>query len=269
MVVILMTKSKNFKIIFKNKDNQLIDLNYKLHDSIVAEKWFKKIKHLKNIPFDEIESELINLENLKDIYKEFCNFSQILPLQFQSIDQPLLNKLHQIFEQNHEKLSKKRNNSIIYKFHHSIHYNESISHKKTKINVGWGIKEGPLTENFNCNANYENKIIKNNVYLPWTELGKKPLTYWQNKEPNDQARFNELVKPHITFRAKFFIAIEDSRPTPFSKEFKNWFETYKDEWLNYYDIKKWDHIDEHSAPLLAIADHKQNINNLSLFKIIT
>jgi hypothetical protein len=268
MVVILMTKNNSFKLIFKDQDNQLIDINYKLHDSIVAEKWFKKIKHLKNIPIDNNESNLVNLDNLKDIYIEFCNFAKITPIYFQNIDQKLLNNLHKIYEQTHEILSKKNNNSILYKFHHSIHFHESDNSQTAKeINVGWGVKEGPLTENFYCNKYYESSIVKNNIYLPWSELGKTPLAYWENKEPNDQKRFNELAKPHITFRAKFFVATSNNTPAVFDSKFINWFNSYKKSWFEHYKIDKWDHIDEHSAPLLAITDQKDELIDCNFLSI--
>lgn len=262
MVVILMMKNNSFKIIFKNSNNQEVDCDYRLYDSIVADKWFKKIKHLKNIPHDHIESELLDYNNLKDIYQEFCKFAEITPIDFQNIDQKLLNHLHKIYEQSHENLSKKENKSILYKFHHSIHFHESKNNKEiNKINVGWGVKEGPLTEHFYCNQYYESQIIKNNVYLPWAELGKTPLAYWKNAEPNNQSRFNELAKPHITFRTKFFVATKNIEPTPLSNNFLDWFNDYKNVWFEHYKINRWDHIDEHSAPLLAIANHKADLTD--------
>ena len=50
-------------------------------------------------------------------------------------------------------------------------------------------------------------IEKNNIYLPWAELGKKPVRYYTDKEPSDQKRINQLCKPHKTLRAKFFISL--------------------------------------------------------------
>lgn len=249
-------------MIFKNQNNQEIDCGYRLYDSIVADKWFKKIKHLKRIPIDPVESELVDLDNLEDIYQKFCRFAGTSPVDFQNIDQKLLNHLHGIYEQSHDTLSKKKNNSILYKFHHSIHYHESKNYKKlAKINVGWGVKEGPLTENFCCNQYYESEIIKNNVYLPWAELGKTPLSYWRDAEPNDQARFNNLAKPHTTFRTKFFVATKNIKPTALDNNFLDWFNIYKNSWFDYHNINKWDHLDEHSAPLLAIATHREDLNN--------
>jgi len=61
-----------------------------------------------------------------------------------------------------QNLSKKENNSILYKFHHSIHYNEhgNITENKKNITIGWGTKEGPLTEIFSCNNYYDQSLIK-------------------------------------------------------------------------------------------------------------
>lgn len=262
-----MVKNNSFKLIFKDNNNQEIDLDYQLHDSIVAEKWFKKIKHLKNVPIDIIESKQCDVSDLKTIYNEFCVFAGIKPVEFELIDQPLLNEFHRLYEETHKVLSKKQHNEILYKFHHSIHFHEPHG-KSDQLVVGWGIKEGPLTEKFNCNEYYENNIEKNNIYLPWSELGKKPTTYWQDKEPNDQTRVNNLCKPHITFRAKFFIATKNIIPKKFDNSFKKWFKEYKDSWLIHHNIKKWEETDEYSAPLLAVARHREDITNLKFVKTL-
>jgi len=260
----------NFKIIFYDKNNKEVDLDYQLHDSLVASKWFKKIKHLKNIPIDGIESELEDVNDLQKIYNELCLFAGIQPKIFSKVDQALLNDLHKLYEDLHDVLSKKENNSILYKFHHSIHYNEhgNITENKKNITIGWGTKEGPLTEIFSCNNYYDQSLIKNNIYLPWTELGKKPLDYWKNKEPNDQLRINQLCRPHTTLRSKFFISCKDIIPKVLDFKFIKWFDQYKENWLAHHNILKWDEIDEYSAPLLAIANHKEDITNLKFLKIL-
>jgi hypothetical protein len=266
----LAVRNNSFKLIVKNKDNQEIDLDYQLHDSIVSQKWFKKIKHLKNITVDDVESYQCDVSDLKTIYREFCIFANIDPIEFEIADQSLLNDFHKLYEKTHEHLSRKKNNSILYKFHHSIHYNENKEDfKNTSLTIGWGTKEGPLTENFNCNQYYEEEIKRNNIYLPWAELAKTPLTYWENKEPDNQDRINELCKPHVTMRAKFFISYEDITPKKFGVEFIKWFDQYKNNWLIYHNIKKWDEVDEYSAPLLATAYHNEDISNLKFQRIVT
>jgi len=266
-VEFLVTKNNQFKIFFKDSKNNIIDLDYYLYDSEVAQKWFKKIKHLSNVPIDPIESELVNLTDLSKIYKEFCEFANLQPINVDEINQDKLNQLHKIYEQSHDQLSRKKDSEILYRFHHSIHFHEG-THESNSINIGWGVKEGPLTEKFYCNSYYENNIIKNNIYLPWTELGKKPLDYWRDKEPNDHARFIELAKPHITLRATFSIAKKTVFPVELDKNFIEWFTAYKQPWLEHHNIKKWDSIDENSAPLLAVADHTEDINPLRFHKIL-
>ena len=265
-----MEMKNNIKIIFKDSNNQEIDLDYQVYDSIIASKWLNKIKHLKNINIDKIESQQEDVSDLRVIYKEFCFLAGIQPKIFHSIDQPLLNDFHKLYEDFHEVLSKKPNNSVLYKFHHSIHHNETIDkNEHTKyITVGWGTKEGPLTEKFICNNYYETKLKKNNIYLPWTELGKKPLIYWKDKELNDQKRINQLCKPHITLRAKFFIPLNDIFPDVLPTEFKEWFEKYEKSWLSHNSITRWNEIDEYCAPLLAIASHSEDMSNLSFVKIL-
>lgn len=264
-------KKNNFKIIFKNKNQQEIELDYQTHDSILASKWFKKIKHLKNIDIDDVESQQEDVSNLKKIYIDFCVFAGIQPQIFNSIDQPLLNDFHKLYEQQHKVLSGKKNNSILYKFHHSIHHNENkgADEYKKYITIGWGVKEGPLTEKFMCNDYYEANLKKNNIYLPWAELGKKPLIYWGDKEPSDQKRINQLCKPHITLRAKFFIPCKDIYAEILQTEFEEWFKKYKKTWLSHYNITRWNEIDEYCAPLLAIALHSEDITNLKFVKFLT
>jgi hypothetical protein len=134
--------------------------------------------------------------------------------------------------------------------------------------VGWGKYEGILTNQYKCYDFYEDRIIKNNIYLPWAELGKTPRTYWKNKEPNNQNRFNTLAKPHTTFRAKFLIATIDKNPIQFDKDFIEWFDKYKQKWFEHHNIKKWDSVNEDSAPLLATTDYKGSFEGLKFKKII-
>ena len=258
-----MTKT-NKKIIVTFDNN--LDVIYHPYNSVLANIWTEKIKHLQNVPLDPVESEHEDLSNIHSIYNEFCRFAGIDPIDIKTLDQKKLNQLHKIYEDQHDTLSRKKNNSVFYKFHRAIHFCEDgIS--ESKIRGGWGTYEGMLTTKFKCYDFYEDKIIQNNIYLPWAELGKKPLNYWDNQEPNDQERFNALAKPHTTFRAQFFIATTNIDPTPLEDEFIEWFGKYKEQWLKFHNIKKWDHIDEYSAPLLAETDYKGDLRGLKIKKI--
>ena len=103
--------------------------------------------------------------------------------------------------------------------------------------------------------------MKNNIYLSWAELGKKPLTYWRNKEPDNQRRINELCKPHITARAKFFLNLSNAEPKNFPTKFTIWFEKYKQGWLHFYNINDYQPKHHYSAPILAYADHTLDLTH--------
>ena len=109
-----MKKNKKFTITFKN-NNVYFDVGYILHDSLLAEKWFKKIKHLRNIPINEVESGLADVSDLNGIYLDFCKFAKIPCEEISTIDQASCNKLHRIYEDHHERLSKLPDNSILYR----------------------------------------------------------------------------------------------------------------------------------------------------------
>lgn len=257
MVVILVKTNKKFQIVF-TKNNDLV-LDYNLHDSLLADKWFKKIKHLQKIQIDPIQSELVDLKNLEKIYLEFCKQYDIKPTKIKKFNsQETLNKLHEIYEIH----SKSKNHSdVLHKFHHAIHIAEDRS-RKMEIHVGWGVKEGPLTETFLCNSYYEKGLKKNNIYLPWAELGRKPLQYFDREEPNEQSRINELCKPHITLRGKFCICLHDFDGNSFSPEFETWFKKYKAQWCKHWGINDWTEKDEYSAPLLATPSHTYDVLEL-------
>ena len=261
-----------FKIIFLDTKKNLFEVTYRLHDTIIAKQWSNKLKHIYRVPIDPIESEIADFSNLREIYKAFCDFAEIDP-PFQISDRVYQNEcnlLHKIYEENHNRLSVRKGNDILYKFHHAIHDAESVNDRKTKdkVHIGWGIKEGPLTTHLPCNKFYEAQIKKNNLYLPWAELGKKPYTYWINKEPKDQSRFNALCKPHMTFRAKCFVALRDKKCTLFPNQFNQYFNQFKKQWLRNYDIDDWSEKDEMCAPLLAHTDCTTDLSNMSLKEIV-
>lgn len=260
---------KNFKILFTLKDKSIHTVDYRLNDTLLAQKWFEKIRHLRNIPVDQTISDLDDVTDLAGLYKEFCDFAGIKHLPFETVDQELCNKLHQIYEENHDRISRRPDNAILYRFHQAIHFSESKGGKKIKnqINIGWGVKEGPLTHRFDCGRYNEQSIVRNNLYLQWSELGKTPLGYWLDKEPNDQARFNALAKPHITFRAKFSIALEDRLPTKLDPRFIEWFDQYKQDWLQHHGVSKWDEVDEYCSPLLASTEDTVDLSHARFEKL--
>ena len=259
-------KDQKIKILFSNSTN-VIECNYTLHESVIASNWFKKIKHLKDVAIDPVESYMVDLSDIKSLYDKFCDYAQITKdIEISVINQEVLNALHRVYETHHSTLVDYPNNDILYKFHKSIHYHE-IGGVPNKIVVGWGHKEGPVSYNFLCNPYYADNIKKNNLYLSWIELGKRPSDYYFDGEPHTQDRINELCKPHITFGANFFVPHADKNAV-LSNEFTEWFAPYKKSWCEKYGLKDWTAKDEYSAPLLAVADHSHDLTEYDFEKII-
>jgi hypothetical protein len=254
---------KKIKLNFKNAKSQTESITYTLADNIIANKWIKKIKHLQKIKPSETETSGYHKGTLENLHKEYCQFAGIEYFDMDYSQQSSLNVLHETYEQNHERLSRQENNEIIYRFHQAIHAQETQYEKTLYHYVGWGTMEGPLTEIFNCNEHYADAMLKNNIYLPWSELGKTPLHYFEDKEPSHIERIFELVKPHVTLRTKFVICKGDKTVKKLSKEFKDWFQPYKNPWLNYYSITDWQARDEQSGVLLAECD--DHVLDIKLF----
>jgi hypothetical protein len=241
---------KKLKIVFNN-NNKKQELLYNTVHNPVSERWIKKIKHLSKIKHSAIETTGLSFaQNIEHVHREFCEFAGI---EYNSIDyneQQSLNLLHELYVNNHDRLSTVKNNDILYKFHNAIHELEK-KNRNVRFYIGWGTSEGPLEEQFNCNEYYAETFVKNNLYLPWTELGKTPLDYYNNNEPEDIDRFCELAKPHETLRAKFMIALKDFNPPRLSQEFEQWFAPFKSLWLQHHNIKDWRACDEYLGVLLA------------------
>jgi len=250
------------KLIFSNRNNQLHDENFTLVDNPISLLWIKKIKHLQKIDVDPIETSPYNFHNLHDQHKDFCTLAKIPFIKVDYEEQESLNYLHELYEKNHDRVSKFKNNQLLYKFHLSIHLREGSKFLEDLFIVGWGTKEGPLTTKLNCNEFYSNQVRANNLYLPWSELGKRPKTYFENKELKEINRFISIAKPHITLRARFAIAKKNIEVLPLSKNFIDWFESFKTKWLSHYDLKTWRDIDEYSAVHLASPDHPINVEKM-------
>lgn len=245
---------KKLKIVF-SKGKKTYDINYIVADNPVADLWSNKIKHLRNSDIDPVETSGFKFNSLEVYHKKFCLEAEV---EFKKVDYNLqkdLNYLHELYEKHHDRLSIKKNNKFLYTFHHAIHENENKNKTETKYYVGWGIKEGPLTINYKCNEFYAPKVEKNNLYLPWSELGKTPLIYYKNKEPAQLNRFIELAKPHMTLRPRFMICRQEETVKKFDDGFKHWFSTLSQKWLEHYELKEWKEQDEFSGVLLATPEN--------------
>ena len=66
----------------------------------------------------------------------------------------------------------------------------------------------------------------------------------------------------MTLRAKFFISLKDKPPSKFTSDFTEWFDVYKKTWFETYNLESYNETHYYSAPLLAHANHKQDLTGL-------
>jgi len=249
-----------FKIFFKDLKGDKDFLTYNIIENEFNKKWFKKLKSIHKLSPDLHDSRLsmkINERSLiKDTYKKFCLLTGETYKKLDFSKQTTLNFLHELYEKNNNKIT----NDIIYEFHGSIHYAENKINNTLPqgvIYIGWGIKEGPLMNRYNSQIHYTREDINSgDIYLAWSELAKIPTVYFRDNEPNDQKRFNSLVKPNITHRPKFKIYKKSFSYLPFELKFTEWFKTYKQSWLNLYELEDWQPYDEQGGVHLAQVQEK-------------
>lgn len=258
-----------FQIIFQNIKGQTQEVNYELVDTELNHRWFNKLKAIHKCTPDIYDSNLtfeyIERESLQETYEKFCKRLGILYKDLDLSDQKNLNYLHELYEKNNNNIS----DDIVYAFHCAIHYAERLingNKNRQTLDVGWGTKEGPLLSHYNCQKYYsQEKINAGDIYLAWSELGKKPSRYFHDGEPNNQNRFNQLCKPNITHRPKFKIYKESYSYVPFNNDFMQWFKNYKLDWLSKYDLEDWQPHDEQGGVLLAKAKNKHCKDILSQY----
>lgn len=253
---------KNIRLVFKNSKNHH-DLDFKLIESPISMKWFKKLQHLHRLPLSDSHSVYqpwpdTNRYEIKSLHEEFC---RAVKIEFEILDysrQGNLNLLHELYEQHHD-LAVDIHPDILYKFHRAIHETQNLNLKIQYDNLefGWGTLEGPLEQKINMNIYYSDILKHGNLYLKWSELGKLPFQYFSDGEPNNQTRFNALAKPNQTLRAKFSLQLSENK-FQFTNEFNDWFEKYKTGWLSHHGIDDWRAIDEISG--VHVAEPLQDID---------
>lgn len=154
-------------------------------------------------------------------------------------DDNYLNELHRIYEVNYN------GNPDWLDYHETIHLCQRFFYPKKKYItfLDWREKAGPLIKKFDPQwTQYRTtQLLKGDVYVEWSELGKTPYTYWRENEPNDADHLNELAKPWLHFRPKLAIAMHDMDLLDGYNidEFNNWWKTYRESWCKKWNIVDW------------------------------
>lgn len=261
--------------------NDSIDLGI-YADHLIIENFIKPAyKHLQHIPlyFEKhdfaVFSKAEAIDSI-DVLGKKAGFDIDLE-NFKLYNQQYLNYLHKVYENNFYE-----NDSLTHKewltFHESIHLLEQLyrhdvdSMLKPNMCIDYRDYAGPVTKKFNIELyrnileNLEDK--KGFVTVEWAELGKRPIDYWIDKEPDNFDRIKQLAKPWLYLRPKIIIHTHNKKKTKTfqqdqQEKFNSWWKQYEKEWCNHYGIKKWTFDDQNSCFVIG------KLSNENLEKLIS
>jgi len=251
------------KLLFNNNES----INLFLNDSLVAERFKKIYKHLQHVPLDFKSWDNIHYKINTSFEKHVENliiFGKKLSIDVEKdrcLNQEYLNYLHKIYEKNYD------GKPEWLEFHEHIHICENHDREIKKfIVIDYREKAGLLTKKIEKDMlnDLQVKVKKGQLFTRWSELGKNPFSYFEDKEPNDIERICELVKPWLILRPKIFIALEDCDFTPQKnlQEFKLWWSIYSSDWCKHYDLMKYDIADIFGVSIIGYTDNSEKIDNL-------
>lgn len=232
------------------KDGTAVDIT--LSDSVLKSLLLRSFKHLQHIdipfrPWDwpnfvqhtDLSSQVDQLvtyanELLLDIDRQRC----------QDSDQEYYNFLHSIYEKNYD------GRKVWIDFHESIHTLEALSSDKSKdwlnvLNINYREQGGLLETKFDREwiPYLSTEIKKGQVYCHWSELGKDPWQYWQDREPDDIERICELCKPWNHWKPVLRVAMADrnllENPAKDLANFQSWWSSYEKDWCRYWNLDNW------------------------------
>lgn len=251
---------------------------YDIVDNEIGNIFAWQMKLIHRVPYNRSQSiwpnksrnNLKNLQDLTQLIKTKCS----IVIDFDiNMDQQCMNKLHEIYEQMHDTKDKFTHEQLIllYEFHDAIHDVESAHSHRTDAfwKIQWGHLAGPITRNLDLYDYYQSEIPSNTLISKWGELGKPPGGYYMDKEPDDQIRVNELIKPHRNFDPTFFIYANSYNIETFEPGFEDWWKTYENDWCNHWKTPKWTTAFEYGGIVLAEPRHKQPCDWNNEFPIVT
>jgi hypothetical protein len=253
------------KLIFENNES----INFSFNESSMGKQFKKFFKHLQHIPlilkkwdnpYYKLKYDLNHhVENLNIFAQRF--YLNIDKQKCILQDQEYLNYLHKIYETNFD------GNPDWLEFHEHIHIIENHGQKiPIFLPIDYREKAGLLTKKIDPNMldNLQTSVKKGQVFTCWFELGKTPYNYYLNNEPDNIERICELVKPWMTLRPQFSIALEDFDFTAHKNltDFQLWWDHYSQDWCKFYNIEKYDYVDMFGISIIGDTEESDKICSL-------
>lgn len=261
-------------LIVTDKNSQEKSITYQLKDNPIAEKWAEKIRRLQNIPFDSNYTgknfQKLTVEHCeKNILRIAEKFIELKTLLESGIDKKALNEIHSwlVRKQYSEEYKDKQELHTLHRLVHAWE-DKKIKYTSEFFSVGWGIKEGLLKSQFDVDPYeyYQQQLKVGDLYLDWSEFGKKPHTWFMDGASTNSQDFFDQCFPHKTFRAKFGVCIKNPRQK-FDPGFKWWWEnSFQKAWISKY-ASDWNELKEFGAVPLATTNEYIEFDSIKSIKI--
>lgn len=248
------------KITFSDQSHVVVGIE----NTPLANTYTQAAKHLQHValPFREWDDpfylESVTFAHLTDQLAKYASGVGLTVDKSQCNSQQYLNAIHKIYEKNY-------NGSPAWlDFHEHIHMCENYSKpQRPWLHLDYREKAGPLIKKVEPNwvTNLTTQVKSGDVYLAWAELGKTPYVYWKDQEPNDIARLCELAKPWQYVRPKLFVALKDFDLLDGIdvKDFRIWWQQYKDTWCQHWNIPDWTVEHMHGVAVIGKTDQAHQL----------
>jgi hypothetical protein len=231
----------------KWSDNTTVDLE--LADNPVAEFYYSCIRRLQHLDlfFGPRENPY------HPLITDNTQAQQLLKTQLSELDvavdtnrlqdQLYLNYLHDIFFQQCNTQDRNYYTKWTYA-HDTIHLLEIQNNHRNSSSVilfNYRNDAGLLYTKFDRSyLQYATQSVDpGTCFLVEQELGKNPLTYYQDREPNDIDFMCKISKPWVNLIPTLNIAVESITHKPIPEDFVQWFALYKDQWCQHWGITDW------------------------------
>ena len=257
-----------------DKKQKLKTIKYALIDNPVAKKWVEKIRRLQNVPLDSNYTgdnfQKFTIEQCeKDILSIAENFIEVKTLLENGIDKKALNETHSWLVRK-QYSDEYRDRQELHTLHRLVHAweDKTIDFASDFFSVGWGIKEGLLQTDFEVDPYeyYEQDLKIGDLYLDWSEFGKKPHTWFIDGASTNTQDFFQQCFPHKTFRAKFGVCVRKSKQN-FDEGFEWWWKnSFQQAWIGKYG-SDWNELKEFGAIPLATTNEYFEFNSVEGIRI--
>jgi len=236
---------KKLKIVWA--DGLIIDL--KLADNPVTEFYYSCIRRLQHLdlffgpretPFHPMISDRDQTQKLLKTQLSEMNVDvDVSKLH----DQCYLNYLHDIYLQQCS-TSDRLGYAQWTHIHDTIHLLETQNNHRNHLSTvmfNYRNNAGLLYKKFDRSyLKYATQSVEpGTCFLTEQELGKNPLTYYQDQEPNDIDTVCRISKPWVNLIPTLNVATEHTSSVAIPDNFVSWFETYKDRWCDHWKITNW------------------------------